>query len=136
VRIAVPDFVSSTSFPLFTAKVLGIFEKEGQEVADPALICSRAFLYTGSHSKVFLREAGERYDLPFDELKQGRLVAGSPEEVFEDVMSYHKEFGAEFMWFMIDWPGFEPQWALETIELFGQRVIPEIKRLTPACPLP
>ena len=81
-------------------------------------------------------QPGERYDLPFDELKQGRLVVGSPEEVIEDVMSYHNEFGAEFMWFMVDWPGFEPQWALETIELFGKRVIPEIKRLTPECPVP
>jgi ABC-type nitrate/sulfonate/bicarbonate transport system substrate-binding protein len=32
VPIAVPDFVSSTSFPLIAAKVLGIFAKEGQEV--------------------------------------------------------------------------------------------------------
>lgn len=88
--------------------------------------------------RVFQNEGqpGERYDLPFDELKQGRLVAGSPEEVIKDVMSYHKEFGAEFMWFMIDWPGFESEWALETIELFGKRVIPEIKRVLPDCPLP
>jgi len=88
--------------------------------------------------QVFHKEGqpGERYDLPFDELKEGRLVVGSPEEVIEDVMSYHKEFGAEFMWFMVDWQGFEPEWALETIELFGKRVIPEIKRLTPECPVP
>ncbi len=30
--IAVPDFVSSTFFPLIAAKALGIFEEEGQEV--------------------------------------------------------------------------------------------------------
>jgi alkanesulfonate monooxygenase SsuD/methylene tetrahydromethanopterin reductase-like flavin-dependent oxidoreductase (luciferase family) len=81
-------------------------------------------------------QPGERYDLPFDELKQGRLIVGSPDEAIEEVMAYHKEFGAEFMWFMVDWPGFEPQWALETIQLFGERVIPEIKRLTPPCPVP
>jgi len=85
----------------------------------------------------FQREGqpGERYDLPFDELKRGRLVVGSPDQVIEEVMSYHKEFGAELMWFMVDWPGFETEWALETIELFGERVMPEVKRLTPTCSL-
>jgi alkanesulfonate monooxygenase SsuD/methylene tetrahydromethanopterin reductase-like flavin-dependent oxidoreductase (luciferase family) len=81
-------------------------------------------------------QPGERYDLPFEELKQGRLIVGSPDQVIEEVMSYHTEFGAEFMWFMVDWPGFDPQWALETIQLFGAQVIPEIKRLTPRCPVP
>jgi len=31
-RIAVPDFVSSTFFPLIAAKALGIFEEEGEDV--------------------------------------------------------------------------------------------------------
>jgi alkanesulfonate monooxygenase SsuD/methylene tetrahydromethanopterin reductase-like flavin-dependent oxidoreductase (luciferase family) len=81
-------------------------------------------------------QPGERYDLPFDELKRGRLIVGSPDEVIEEVMAYHQEFDAEFMWFMVDWPGFEPQWALETIQMFGEQVIPEIKRLTPLCAVP
>ena len=81
-------------------------------------------------------QPGERYDLPFDELRQGRLIVGSPDKVIEEIMTYHKEFGAKFMWFMVDWPGFDPQWALETIQVFGERVIPEIKRLTPLCPVP
>ena len=31
-RVAVPDFVSSTFFPLVAAKALSIFEEEGQDV--------------------------------------------------------------------------------------------------------
>ena len=31
-RIAVPDFVSSTIFPLIVAKELGIFKEEGESV--------------------------------------------------------------------------------------------------------
>jgi len=31
-RIAVPDFVSSTFIPLIAAKELGLFKEEGQEV--------------------------------------------------------------------------------------------------------
>jgi alkanesulfonate monooxygenase SsuD/methylene tetrahydromethanopterin reductase-like flavin-dependent oxidoreductase (luciferase family) len=81
-------------------------------------------------------QPGERYDLSFEELKQDRLVVGNPDEVAEQVMAYHQEFGAEFMWFTVYWPGMEPQWVLETIRLFGERVIPELKRATPVCPLP
>lgn len=81
-------------------------------------------------------QPGERYDLSFDELKQERLIVGSPDEVAEQVMTYHQEFGAEFMWFTVYWPGMEPEWTLETIRLFGERVIPAIKRATPVCPVP
>lgn len=81
-------------------------------------------------------QPGERYDLPFEQLQQDRLVLGSPAEVTEQVLAYHEEFGAEFMWFMVDWPGVDPSITLETIQRFGEEVIPELKRLTPECPLP
>jgi alkanesulfonate monooxygenase SsuD/methylene tetrahydromethanopterin reductase-like flavin-dependent oxidoreductase (luciferase family) len=81
-------------------------------------------------------QPGERYDLPFDELKQGRLILGSPAEVVEQVMAYHEEFGAEFMWFIVDWPGMDPRFTLESIQRFGEEVIPQIKRATPVCQVP
>lgn len=81
-------------------------------------------------------QPGERYDLPFEQLKQDRLILGSPAEVAEQVLDYHEEFGAEFMWFMVDWPGMDPRFTLETIQRFGEEVIPEIKRTAPGCPLP
>ena len=65
-----------------------------------------------------------------------RLILGSPAEVVEQVMAYHEEFGTEVMWFMVDWPGMDPRFTLETIQRFGEEVIPQIKRLTPSCPLP
>lgn len=81
-------------------------------------------------------QPGERYDLKFDELQRERLILGSPNEVVEQVISYHEEFGAEVMWFMVDFPGMDPRFTLETIERFGKEVIPQIKRLTPQSPLP
>jgi alkanesulfonate monooxygenase SsuD/methylene tetrahydromethanopterin reductase-like flavin-dependent oxidoreductase (luciferase family) len=81
-------------------------------------------------------QPGERYDLAFDQLKRDRLILGSPAEVAEQVMEYHREFSTEVMWFMVDWPGMDPKFTLESIERFGTEVIPEIKRMTPVCPLP
>ena len=80
-------------------------------------------------------QPGERYDLKFDELKRDRLILGSPAEVVEQVMSYYDEFNTEIMWFMVDWPGMDPRFTLETIERFGAEVIPEINRRTKPCPL-
>ena len=81
-------------------------------------------------------QPGERYDQDFDQLKQERLILATPEEVAEQVMAYHQEFGVEFMNFTTYWPGMNPQWTLETIQLFGEKVIPELKRATPVNLLP
>src|SRR5262245_35262502 len=81
-------------------------------------------------------QPGERYDLGFDQLTTDRLILGSPTVVAEQVMAYHEEFGVEFLWFMVDWPGVDGRFALETIQRFGAQVIPAIKRLTPSCPVP
>lgn len=76
-------------------------------------------------------QPGEDYDLTFDELKRERLIVGTPGEVIEQVMAYRRAFGAEMMWFTVYWPGMKPQWTLETIQMFGERVIPAVKRATP-----
>ena len=76
-------------------------------------------------------QPGERYDVDFEELKHERLIVGSPGEVAEQILDYHREFGVEFMNFMAYWPGMDPQVSLETIKIFGEKVIPELKRLIP-----
>jgi alkanesulfonate monooxygenase SsuD/methylene tetrahydromethanopterin reductase-like flavin-dependent oxidoreductase (luciferase family) len=81
-------------------------------------------------------QPGEKYDVGFEELKRDRLILGSPAEVAEQVMDYYNEFKTEFMWFMVDFPGMDPKFLLETIERFGVEVIPQIKKQTPDSPLP
>lgn len=77
-------------------------------------------------------QPGERYDVGFEQLKKDRLIVGGPEEVAEQVIDYHKEFGVGAMNFCVHWPGMNPQWTLETIQLFGEKVIPEVKRVVGA----
>jgi alkanesulfonate monooxygenase SsuD/methylene tetrahydromethanopterin reductase-like flavin-dependent oxidoreductase (luciferase family) len=73
-------------------------------------------------------QPGERYDLDFDELKQERILVGSPEEVAERVNEYQDEFDVPFMWFRLYYPGMDPDLALETIRMFGHEVIPLCRR--------
>lgn len=72
-------------------------------------------------------QPGERYDLEFDQLKQERILVGSPEVVAERVSEYRDEFDVPFMWFRLYYPGMDPELALETIRLFGQEVIPRCR---------
>jgi len=69
-------------------------------------------------------QPGERYDLEFDQLKEERILVGSPAEVAERVRGYRDEFDVPFMWFRLYYPGMDPQLALETIRMFGEEVIP------------
>jgi alkanesulfonate monooxygenase SsuD/methylene tetrahydromethanopterin reductase-like flavin-dependent oxidoreductase (luciferase family) len=73
-------------------------------------------------------QPGERYDLEFDQLKEERILVGSPEQVAERVNEYRDEFDVPFMWFRLYYPGMDPDLALETIRIFGEEVIPLCRR--------
>ena len=45
------------------------------------------------------------------------------------MIGYHREFDVGAMNFCVHWPGMDPQYTLETIRLFGEKVILEIKRI-------
>jgi alkanesulfonate monooxygenase SsuD/methylene tetrahydromethanopterin reductase-like flavin-dependent oxidoreductase (luciferase family) len=76
-------------------------------------------------------QSGEPFTGRFEQLKEERLIAGSLEQVADQIMAYQHEFGVDFMWFTVYWPGMDLEWTLETIELFGERVIPDMKGATP-----
>jgi alkanesulfonate monooxygenase SsuD/methylene tetrahydromethanopterin reductase-like flavin-dependent oxidoreductase (luciferase family) len=75
-------------------------------------------------------QPGERYDLSFDELKRDRMILGSPDEVTHEILSYHREFGVEFMWFRVYWPGMPLERSLEVIRRLGREVLPEVRKAT------
>jgi hypothetical protein len=79
-------------------------------------------------------QPGERYDLDFDQLKDERILVGAPEEVAERVIEYRDEFDVPFMWFRLYYPGMDPELALETIRVFGEKVIPLCRARTETVP--
>ena len=70
----------------------------------------------------------------FEQLKQECQIAGSPDEVAEQLMSCRREFGTEFRWFTVYRTGMYLEQALETIRIFGERVVPrsQVPRASPA----
>ena len=75
-------------------------------------------------------QPGERYDQDFEALKRERLIVGGPADGTEQILGYHRDFGAEFMWFRLYGPGLEIERSLDAIRLFGAEVLPVLKRET------
>ena len=72
-------------------------------------------------------QPGERYDLGFQELKDERIIVGTPKDVTQEIQRYRDEFGAEYMFFRVYYLGMDPKKAVQCINLFGQEVIPRLK---------
>lgn len=72
-------------------------------------------------------QPGERYDLPFDELKKDRVILGDPAQVAEEIVDLHNEFHAEFLSFRAYTPGMDPERALDVVRLIGEDVLPLVR---------
>jgi len=72
-------------------------------------------------------QPGEHYDRGFQELKEERIIVGNPRDVVEQIDSYREEFGTQYMFFRIYYPGMDPEKSLQCIRLFGQEVIPQFR---------
>lgn len=69
-------------------------------------------------------QPGERYDLSFDELYKGRYIIGDPEACIEELSNYRKELKPDHISFRMTWPRMKHRDVLNSIRLFGEKVIP------------
>jgi alkanesulfonate monooxygenase SsuD/methylene tetrahydromethanopterin reductase-like flavin-dependent oxidoreductase (luciferase family) len=76
------------------------------------------------------KQPGENYDVSFEELIEERLIAGSPDEVVDEMLRDHEEFGSDFVWCRMYWPGADLQKSLDMIKLMGDKVIPKVQART------
>ena len=72
-------------------------------------------------------QPGEPYDRSFQELKEERIIMGNPDDVAEEIQSYRDEFGAEYMFFRLYYPGMDPEKSVQCIRLFGKTVMPQFR---------
>jgi alkanesulfonate monooxygenase SsuD/methylene tetrahydromethanopterin reductase-like flavin-dependent oxidoreductase (luciferase family) len=73
------------------------------------------------------QQPGEDYNVGFDELMHDRLIVGTPKEAAEELIRDHEEFGCDFVWFRLYWPGMDRQKCLNVIERIGQEVLPIVR---------
>lgn len=73
-------------------------------------------------------QPGERYDVDLHELLRDRVIYGTAEEVAEEIIDYHKDFGVGFMWFRVYWPGMPIDRSLDVVRALGAVVLPKVRR--------
>jgi len=98
-----------------------LFVADSREEAETELVECFERLYHMYHRE---GQPGERYDRTFEELKEDRIIIGSPQEVTEEIQSYQDDFGAEYMFFRVYYLGMDPEKSLQCINLFGEQVVP------------
>ena len=76
------------------------------------------------HMQSGWNQPGENYNVPFEQLKENRVILGSPEQVAEELVALRTEYGAEFIFIRLYTPGMDPEAALEMTTVLGEEVFP------------
>jgi alkanesulfonate monooxygenase SsuD/methylene tetrahydromethanopterin reductase-like flavin-dependent oxidoreductase (luciferase family) len=66
--------------------------------------------------------------LAFDELTRDRFLFGSPDEVAEQIIGYHKRLGVTHMVLGPHWVGMPHNQVVDTMQLFAEEVMPKVKQ--------
>jgi alkanesulfonate monooxygenase SsuD/methylene tetrahydromethanopterin reductase-like flavin-dependent oxidoreductase (luciferase family) len=73
------------------------------------------------HSR--LLPEGDRIDVPFEQVLEGRFILGSPAECAAEVARY-RDIGVQELVLRCQWPGMALEPALRAIQRFGRDVLP------------
>ena len=73
---------------------------------------------------------GEEDELgqPFEELMKDRFFIGSPDDVAEQIVKFHKRVGMNHVVMSMHWPGLEVARSMESMELFAEEVFPRVRQ--------
>ncbi|MEU1722043.1 LLM class flavin-dependent oxidoreductase [Nonomuraea sp. NPDC005692] len=71
-----------------------------------------------------------------DAIERGSILVGSPQQIIDKVLRYHKRFGHEVMHLPADADGLTPGQHRETLELFQAEIAPALRAEIPSRPFP
>ena len=66
---------------------------------------------------------GDRIDVGFDQVLEGRFIIGSPDECVEEIKRY-QALGIQELVLRCQWPGMPNEDSRRAVELFGEEVLP------------
>ncbi|MFB4290948.1 LLM class flavin-dependent oxidoreductase [Nonomuraea sp. ATR24] len=152
--------------PLFSANVTNPIEPyaelidhyrerwahHGHDPADALVGAGTAGFYTARTSQeaiatyrpiydariALLAELGVRPVFPTleDAIERGSILVGSPQQIVDKVLRYHKRFGHEVMHLHADADGLTPRRHRDALELFQAEIAPALREAVPSRPFP
>jgi alkanesulfonate monooxygenase SsuD/methylene tetrahydromethanopterin reductase-like flavin-dependent oxidoreductase (luciferase family) len=73
-------------------------------------------------------QPGERSTMTFAQVKEERILLGTPEEIAERLVGLNREFGVEFAFLHVYTPGMDPESALEMVTRLGEETLPLVRK--------
>jgi alkanesulfonate monooxygenase SsuD/methylene tetrahydromethanopterin reductase-like flavin-dependent oxidoreductase (luciferase family) len=64
----------------------------------------------------------------FEDLIEDRFFIGSPDDVAEQIIRFHRRVGMNHIVISLHWPGLEVARSIEAMELFAEEVIPRVRQ--------
>ena len=71
---------------------------------------------------------GESFKKSIHELSQDRFIIGTPDDCIEQITAHHDAIGFQDFSFRLHYPGMPHQQLMGALDLFAQRVLPELKK--------
>ena len=75
-----------------------------------------------------MAEGDDDLSLPFEELIEGRFLFGSPDEVAEQIIDYHRRLGVNVVFPAFQWVGTPHEQVLDALHLFAEEVMPRVRQ--------
>jgi alkanesulfonate monooxygenase SsuD/methylene tetrahydromethanopterin reductase-like flavin-dependent oxidoreductase (luciferase family) len=72
-------------------------------------------------------QPGERSTLSFEQIKEERILLGSPEQVAERLIALHRELGVQCVFLHVYTPGMDPAAALAMVDRLGTETLPLVR---------
>lgn len=73
-------------------------------------------------------QPGERSTMTFAQVKEERILLGTPEQIAERLVGLNREFGVEFAFLHVYTPGMDPESALEMVTRLGEETLPLVRK--------
>jgi alkanesulfonate monooxygenase SsuD/methylene tetrahydromethanopterin reductase-like flavin-dependent oxidoreductase (luciferase family) len=73
-------------------------------------------------------EGDNNLGVEFDELIRDRFLLGSPEEVAEQMLAFHKATGINHLIMSVQWPGMPQSMVLDVIHMLAEEVFPNVRK--------
>jgi len=65
---------------------------------------------------------------PFEDLIKDRFFIGSPDDVADQIIKFHKRVGMNHIVLSMHWPGLDVARSIEAMELFAEEVFPRVRQ--------
>lgn len=116
-----------TEIPFRRETFVANSREEAIEMVRPYLGLKYQAYHQWGQDKV-MPEGDNNLGQEFNDLLEDRFVLGSPEQVAEEIIKFHRAFGVNHMPLCLQWPGMPQSMTLEAMHRFAEEVLPLVRQ--------